>query len=211
MLLLRSFLSCSTSLPSAVLPRSTLLGRTVVLLCSCWLFIGKNTFLVPHWRWVRCSPEFFQKRKKCMGRGVPECFGDNDKLVFCSFKLSVGLRLKNTLRVFASSPADLTHGCAELLINILYVIYIGIIIYIAQASLMSSVSETIKCWAGLNVAINKVDKLEVFLLASLCRYPTVCYNCFLWDLFWAQRLVYLCLLLFPCGDPHTVTACSDIL
>lgn len=79
------------------------------------------------------------------------------KLAFCSFKLSVGLRLKNLLRVFADSPADLLRGCAELFISILYAIYIGIITYNTQASLMSGVSETIECWAGLNIAINKVD------------------------------------------------------
>lgn len=79
------------------------------------------------------------------------------KLAFCSFKLSVGLRPKNPLRVFAGSPTDLLHGCAKLLITILYVIYIGMIIYNTQTSLMSGVSETIKCWAGLNIAMNKVD------------------------------------------------------
>lgn len=67
------------------------------------------------------------------------------------------MRAKNPLRVFASSPTDLLHGCAEFLINNLHVIYIGIIIYNTQALLMSSVSETIKCWTGVNIAINEVD------------------------------------------------------
>lgn len=35
-------------LPSVVLLRSILLVKTVAL-CSCWLFISRNTFLVPHW------------------------------------------------------------------------------------------------------------------------------------------------------------------
>lgn len=66
------------------------------------------------------------------------------------------MRPKNRLRVFASSPTDLLHGCAEFPINNLHVIYIGIR-YNTQASLTSSVSETKDCWAGVSIAINKVD------------------------------------------------------
>jgi len=79
------------------------------------------------------------------------------KLAFCSSKQSVGLRPKNPFGVFDDYPTDLLHGCTELLINILYVIYVGIIIYNTKASLKSGVSETTKCWAGLNSAIHRVD------------------------------------------------------
>lgn len=46
-------------------------------------------------------------------------------------------------------------------------------------SLMDGVSETIKSWEGLNIAINKVDSWD-YLAESLC---IVCYNHFLGDLF----------------------------
>lgn len=83
------------------------------------------------------------------------------KLAFCSFKLSVGLRLKNLLRVFADSPADLLHGCAELFINILYVIYIGIITYNTQASLMSVFLRQLSAGQGLTLLSTK-QILEIF-------------------------------------------------
>lgn len=79
------------------------------------------------------------------------------KWAFCSFKLRVELRAKNSLRGFASSSTDLLLLSSGLLFNILYGIYMGIIIYNTEVSLMNGVCETIKCWEGLNIAINKAD------------------------------------------------------
>lgn len=44
----------------------------------------------------------------------------------------------------ASSPANFLHGCAELLIDIVYVIYAGAVIFNRQVSLVIAASE-IKC------------------------------------------------------------------
>lgn len=80
MLLLRWFTvlfpSCSTSLPSTVLPRSTLLERTVVF---CVPVYWQKYLSGAHWvRWVRCSPgSFLQRRKKCVRRGKMGYFVDN--------------------------------------------------------------------------------------------------------------------------------------
>lgn len=79
------------------------------------------------------------------------------KWAFRSFKLSVELRAKNSLRDFASSSTDLLLLCSKILINILYGIYLRIIIYNTEASVMNGVSKTIKRWEGLNIATNKVD------------------------------------------------------
>lgn len=70
------FPSCSTSLPSTVLPRSTLLERTVVF---CVPVYWQKYLSGAHWvRWVRCSPgSFLQRRKKCVRRGKMGYFVDN--------------------------------------------------------------------------------------------------------------------------------------
>lgn len=75
-----------------------------------------------------------------MGRGVPEYCGD-DLFMTCTncsvlFKLSVILKPKNPLRVLASTQTDFVHGCVELLVKIIYVIYMGIIIYNTKGSLI---------------------------------------------------------------------------
>lgn len=79
------------------------------------------------------------------------------KWAFCSFNLSIELRAKNSLRDFARSSTDLLLLCSKILINTLYGIYLRIIIYKTEASVMNGVSKTIKCWEGLNIATNKVD------------------------------------------------------
>lgn len=65
------------------------------------------------------------------------------KWAFCSLKLNVKLRAKNSLSGFASSSTDLLCLCSELLINILYEIYKGIIIYNTEASLMNGVFDKV--------------------------------------------------------------------
>lgn len=107
----------------------------------------------------------------------------------------MGLRSRDLLRVFDGSPTDLLHCCAKLLVNILYVIYIGIIISNAEASLMSDVSEIIKCWAGLNIAFNKVDNFTSIPLLTPQFVTIIFYRTYSGHGNWCL----LCLL-FPCVD-----------
>lgn len=125
----------------------------------CLLVIGKNTFLLPTGDRSdlldisRGERNAWEEERQDILWIIYEEY----KWAFCSFKLRVELRAKNSLRDFASSSTDLLLLCSELHIHILYGIYIGIIIYNTEVSLMNGVCETRKCWDGLNIVINKVD------------------------------------------------------
>lgn len=121
MLLLRWFTvlfpSCSTSLPSTVLPRSTLLERTVVF---CVPVYWQKYLSGAHWvRWVRCSPGSFLRGERNAWEeerwDILWIIYEEWKWAFCSFKLSVELsqellqRFCQLLNWFATSLFRITY------------------------------------------------------------------------------------------------------
>lgn len=95
--------------------------------------MGKNTFLFPTGEELDVLLGPFSRGERNAWeeerQDILWIIYEEYKWTFYSFKLRVELRAKNSLRDFAGSSTDLLLLCSELHINILYGIYIGIIIY----------------------------------------------------------------------------------